>query len=60
MELRRGFDIKDNDNILIVEDIVTTGGSIFELVDIVKKYNGHFKSHKRIFGLHTIYGSSSR
>ena len=41
MELRRGFDIKDNDNILIVEDIVTTGGSIFELVDIVKKYNGN-------------------
>ena len=40
MELRRGFEIKDNDRVLIVEDIVTTGGSIFELIKVVEEYNG--------------------
>ena len=40
MELKRGFDIKSNNKVLIVEDIVTTGGSIFELIDIIKKNNG--------------------
>ena len=41
MELRRGFEIKENSNVLIVEDIVSTGGSIFELIDIVNKYKGN-------------------
>ncbi len=36
MLLRRGFEIKENFNVLIVEDIVSTGGSIFELIEIVK------------------------
>lgn len=35
MVLRRGFEIKENFNVLIVEDIVSTGGSIFELIEIV-------------------------
>lgn len=30
MELRRGFSIKKNENILICEDIITTGGSALE------------------------------
>tara|TARA_B000000609_G_C24169548_1_gene349298 strand:+ start:370 stop:951 length:582 start_codon:yes stop_codon:yes gene_type:complete len=37
MELRRGFSIKPSDNVLIVEDIVTTGSSVFEMIDLVKK-----------------------
>ena len=41
MELRRGFKIKENSNVLIVEDIVSTGGSIFELIEVVKKYGGN-------------------
>ena len=41
MELRRGFQIKENSNVLIVEDIVSTGGSIFELIDIVKENNAN-------------------
>ena len=41
MELRRGFEIKENSRVLIVEDIVSTGGSIFELIDIVKKNNAN-------------------
>ena len=36
MKLRRGFEIKENSNIVIVEDIVSTGGSIFELIEVVK------------------------
>ena len=39
MELRRGFSLDENSRVLIVEDIVTTGGSIFELIEIVKNYN---------------------
>ena len=41
MELRRGFEIKDNSRVLIVEDIVSTGGSIFELIDVVKSNNAN-------------------
>lgn len=36
MALRRGFEIKENCNVIIVEDIVSTGGSIFELIEVVK------------------------
>ena len=39
MKLRRGFSLNQNSKVLIVEDIVTTGGSIFELIKIVKNYN---------------------
>ena len=37
MELRRGFEIKENSKVLIVEDIVSTGGSIFELIEVVNQ-----------------------
>ena len=39
MELRRGFYLNQKSKVLIVEDIVTTGGSIFELIEIVKNCN---------------------
>ena len=35
MTLRRGFVIKPGERVLIVEDIVTTGGSIKEVLDVV-------------------------
>jgi len=34
--LRRGFTIEENEKLLICEDVVTTGGSVFEVIDIVK------------------------
>ncbi|PID57641.1 MAG: orotate phosphoribosyltransferase [Ignavibacteriae bacterium] len=34
--LRRGFEIKENEKVLVCEDVVTTGGSVFEVIDIVK------------------------
>jgi orotate phosphoribosyltransferase len=40
MELRRGFEIRPAERCLVVEDVVTTGGSVFEVVDIVKREKG--------------------
>jgi orotate phosphoribosyltransferase len=40
MKLRRGFEIEKGERILIVEDVLTTGGSIKELIEIVKRSNG--------------------
>ena len=36
MTLRRGFKLAPGERVLIVEDIVTTGGSVREVVDVVK------------------------
>ena len=41
MLFKRGFYIEKKQNILIVEDIVTTGGSIIELIDLVEFYKGN-------------------
>ena len=38
MELRRGFSITKGQRIIIVEDIITTGGSGFELIQLAKDY----------------------
>ena len=35
--LRRGFNIKKNSNVLIVEDVITTGKSSLECVKLIKK-----------------------
>jgi orotate phosphoribosyltransferase len=36
MELRRGFSIKPNERVLVVEDVVTTGGSVKEVIELLK------------------------
>ena len=38
MELKRGFSINKRERVLIVEDIITTGGSIFELISLAEKH----------------------
>jgi len=38
MELRRGISITRGQRIVIVEDIITTGGSVFELIQLAKEY----------------------
>ena len=37
MILRRGFEIKGGNNVLVVEDVITTGGSVKEVMNIVTK-----------------------
>jgi len=43
MTLRRGFAIKPNEKVLVVEDVVTTGGSIKEVVDLVQNAGADLK-----------------
>ena len=38
-KLRRGFNIKKNANVLVVEDVITTGKSSLECVKLIKKAN---------------------
>lgn len=40
MKLRRGFEIEKGERILVVEDVLTTGGSINEVIEIVKENKG--------------------
>ena len=40
MCIRRGFKIEPGENILIVEDVITTGGSVREVMDQVINYKG--------------------
>ena len=37
MSLRRGFGIKKGERVLVVEDVVTTGGSVKEIIQLVGK-----------------------
>ncbi len=40
MTLRRGFTIEKGQRVLVVEDVVTTGGSVREVIDLVKANGG--------------------
>ncbi|NLK97385.1 MAG: orotate phosphoribosyltransferase [Epulopiscium sp.] len=40
MTLKRGFTIPKGAKVLVAEDVVTTGGSVFEVMDIVKEQGG--------------------
>ncbi len=40
MEIRRGFTINPGQKVLVVEDVVTTGGSVREVIDAVKEAGG--------------------
>ncbi len=53
MKLRRGFSIEEGERILIVEDVLTTGGSINEVVEIVKEHKG------KIVGIGLVVDRSS-
>lgn len=36
MKLRRGFDIRKGERVLVVEDVITTGGSVEEIIGLVR------------------------
>ena len=40
MTLKRGFEIKPGQRVLVVEDVVTTGGSVKEVIKIVEEKGG--------------------
>lgn len=40
MTLRRGFTIVEGMNVIVVEDVITTGKSSFETVDVIKENGG--------------------
>lgn len=40
MELRRGFTLNAGERVLVCEDVVTTGGSVQEVIDIVRHLGG--------------------
>ena len=40
MTFRRGFSLSKGERVLIVEDIVTTGGSVKEVIDVVREHGG--------------------
>ncbi|MEG8945490.1 orotate phosphoribosyltransferase [Rosettibacter firmus] len=40
LSLRRGFQIEEGKRYLICEDVVTTGGSVFEVMEIVRNNGG--------------------
>ncbi len=40
MTLKRGFQIPEGCKVLVVEDIVTTGGSVVEVMDVVREHGG--------------------
>ncbi|MEC7822626.1 MAG: orotate phosphoribosyltransferase [Candidatus Neomarinimicrobiota bacterium] len=41
MEIRRGFSIKDGEKILIIEDVLSTGGSLKEVINLINNHNGN-------------------
>ncbi len=38
MTLRRGFDIKPGESVIVIEDVITTGGSTKEVIRVVDSY----------------------
>ena len=40
MTLRRGFSISKGEKVLVVEDVITTGGSVKEVMDTVEESGG--------------------
>ena len=41
MTLRRGFSVKKDEKILVVEDVITTGGSVKECIDVLKSHGAN-------------------
>ncbi|HID37415.1 MAG TPA: orotate phosphoribosyltransferase [Ghiorsea sp.] len=41
MQMRRGFSIPKDAKLLVVEDVITTGGSVRECIAVVREYGGN-------------------
>jgi orotate phosphoribosyltransferase len=40
MTLRRGFSVAKGENFLVVEDVITTGGSVKEVMNLIESFGG--------------------
>lgn len=40
MTLRQGFKIESRDRIVVVDDVLSTGGSVFKLANMIRRYGG--------------------
>lgn len=54
MTLRRGFELTKKDNVLVVEDVVTTGLSTKEVIKVVKSYGA------KVIGVGCVVDRSKR
>lgn len=43
MTLRRGFDVGEGSRVLIVEDVITTGGSVLEAIEVIEDRGGEIR-----------------
>ncbi len=41
LTLRRGFSLHENEKVLVCEDVITTGGSVYEVINIVKNHKAN-------------------
>ncbi|MEI6530609.1 MAG: phosphoribosyltransferase family protein [bacterium] len=41
LSLRRGFVLDPEEKVLVIEDVITTGGSLMEAIDVCKKYGAN-------------------
>ena len=59
MTLRRGFEVKPNEKVLICEDIITTGGSAMEAANIIQELGANVVAFAALAnrGLCKRYGS---
>ena len=55
MTLRRGFAVTPGEKVLIVEDVVTTGGSVKEVIDLVREAGGDIVGVGSIVDLSLIH-----
>lgn len=43
MVFKRGFALEADENVLVVEDVVTTGASVQEVLEAVRERGGHIR-----------------
>jgi len=62
MTLRRGFEVKPNEKVLICEDIITTGGSAMEAANIIQELGANVVAFAALAnrGLCKRYGSKKK
>ncbi len=54
MSLRRGFELRPGEKLLVVEDVLTTGGSVREVIALVRQLGG------QVVGVASIVNRSGR